>query len=147
MLLAAAFALAICLCVVQAQQFNAFKSYKESGVKPPHYGTTVKRSHPEEEYLSIPQKRAMRHRKSKGNLKGGVTYTDTWTGNHNSPNYSRKLYTETEGLGFVQWCLFAVVGSLLFALSLVRERHQSKALSAKEIAPANGIERSVDVEG
>jgi len=29
----------------------------------------------------------------------------------------------------------------------VRERHQSKALSAKEIAPANGIERSVDVEG
>jgi hypothetical protein len=119
---------------VRAQQFNAFKSYKDSNVKPPHYGTTRKSSHPEGEYLSTPQKRMSKHRKSRGNLKGGVVYKEGWTGNHNSPDYSRKLLSDVsggsgasggEGLDLVQWipwiCVFIVFGGLLYVLSVVRD--------------------------
>ena len=101
---------------VHAQSdFNAFKSYKDAAVKPPHYGKKLKIMHPAHEYLSENQLRMMTHRKSKNHHPDAV-YKETWTGfdkaNRKLEELLQSNAVETEEIPtgeYLRWGCFVVV--------------------------------------
>jgi hypothetical protein len=77
--------LLVLLCAVLASltdaqaRFNAFKSYRNEKIKPPHYAKKEITRHPIHEYLSDNQVRMMKHRKSERHHPD-ATYKETWSG-------------------------------------------------------------------
>lgn len=139
--------IAILLGSAAAQnKFNAFKSYKNEKVKPPHYGTKLKNSHPINEYLNGDQVRMMKHRKSQSHHADAV-YKETWSG-FDKP--SRKLNTQIVGEKsemnvqlttsdyLKMLCLVSVVGSVAWVCYMLVHRQKSVKKSAADMKVGAG---------
>lgn len=153
------FARIVFLCIVlsllyvnSAQEFNAFKSYKNAKQRPPHYAIKEKKRHPIHEYLSKEQIRMMRHRESTQNHPD-ATYKESWRG-FDSPKYrNRKLEAKNDGyestdstLGggmagdyYLRWlCLAFVLGGIVWLCYFLYHRcvhlNNSSSLGTKSSA-------------
>lgn len=122
---------ALMLALAQ-NKFNAFKSYRHEKVKPPHYGTKEVIRHPIHEYLSEPQKRMMKHRKSAVHHPDAV-YKEGWSG-FDKPNrklagiiqretFPRHQDIEVDNSDYLRWlCLILVGGSVCWTLYVLVHR-------------------------
>ena len=142
------FCIALLLGTAAAQnKFNAFKSYRNEKVKPPHYGAKLKNNHPIDEYLNGDQVRMMKHRKSQSHHPDAV-YKETWSG-FDKP--SRKLnaqiveeksetsvkLTTSDYLKLL--CLVSIVGSVAWVCYMLVHRQHSvrKSASNTKVMSAN----------
>lgn len=137
--------LSVILMISAQNKFNAFKSYRNEKVKPPHYGTQEVIRHPIHEYLSEPQKRMMKHRKSNSHHPDAV-YKDTWSGfgkpnrklagiiaNNNLPQHQD---TELESSEYLRWlCLVFVCGSVGWTVYLFMHRQYASPKGRNHTIP------------
>ena len=147
-------AIALCVLMVASAQnkFNAFKNYRNEKVKPPHYGSREVIRHPIHEYLSEPQKRMMKHRKSSSHHPDAV-YKENWSG-FDKPN--RKLTgiishdnlpqqqdIEIDSSDYLRWlCLILVGGSVgwTFYMLIHRQTTSPKTGSNPNFPTSEDIE-------
>lgn len=120
-------------------RFNAFKSYKNERIKPPHYAKKEVNRHPIHEYLSDNQLRMMKHRKSKNHHPDAV-YKESWSGFDKDSR--RKLDTLSEentiegqsilDSEYLRWlCLAFVCGSVAWLVYLLYNRqYANRKISA-----------------
>ncbi len=144
--------LIICVIILtrtsEAQnKFNHFKSYKDSKVKPPHYGMKVKNSHPIHEYLNEDQKRMMKHRKSDVHHPDAV-YKETWSGFDKSTRRLRiesvidentekpRVMSSSDYLKSI--CLLLVVGSVAWICYMLIHRQNSARKSVSSVKSSSG---------
>mmetsp|Transcript_31785 Transcript_31785/g.53617 ORF Transcript_31785/g.53617 Transcript_31785/m.53617 type:complete len:180 (+) Transcript_31785:63-602(+) len=144
--------------VGNTQEFNAFKSYKEAKVKPPHYGKLEKRSHPMEEYLTGPQMRMMKHRKSRKKHRDSVLYHEKWSGFHVDSTDKRLLQQEEKEehiinnfhpvnvqieTEFMRWsCLVFVIASFGWMIYMFLHRYYHSRATATAGLPAKSSHES-----
>jgi hypothetical protein len=100
-------------------RFNAFKSYKDERIKPPHYAKKEVNRHPINEYLTGNQLRMMKHRNSERHHPDAV-YKENWSGFDKDRRKLRDALLETEvaqsqpsifNSEYLRWLCFILVGS------------------------------------
>jgi len=122
-------------------KFNAFKSYKNAKVKPPHYGTKIKNNHPINEYLNEDQSRMMKHRKSQNHHPDAV-YKETWSGFDKPGRRLKEQVVDESAEGkfvfslsdYLRWLLLmSVVGSVAWVCYMLVHRQHSVRKSASNV--------------